>query len=65
MAAPTDLLGRPLTEPEARLLAAYDALSALAARTDLPPCAHAAVAEARASLWQAANDLLLVTERPS
>jgi hypothetical protein len=57
-----DLLGRPLTPAETRLLAAYEALKALAAE-DLPPNAAANVREALAALWQAVHGLMLTDER--
>jgi hypothetical protein len=59
----TDLLGRPLTADEARLLEAYEGLKALLAH-DLPPAAQANVREAVACLWQVVNDLALVSDRP-
>lgn len=59
----TDLLGRPLSEDEARLLAAYESLKALAAGPDLPPCAARNVRFALAALWQATNDLDLQFEQ--
>lgn len=43
----TDLLGRPLSAAETRLLAVYDELKALCSSEDLPPNA---VANARAAL---------------
>ena len=58
-----DLLGKPLTAPEVKLLAAYEGLKALL-REDLAPCAEASVKEAIACLWQAVNDLCLVDDRP-
>ena len=35
----TDMLGNPLTTAERDTLEAYEALKALAAQEDLPPCA--------------------------
>ncbi len=58
-----DLLGRPLTPTEQRLLAAYEGLKALL-HEDLPPSAAANVKEAAAALWQVMNDLALVSDRP-
>jgi hypothetical protein len=58
-----DVLGQPLTETEARLLAAYRDLGALL-EADLAPAARASVAEAVAALWQAVNDLALTDDRP-
>jgi hypothetical protein len=59
----TDLLGRPLTAAEHGLLAAYEALKALAAREDLPPSAARNVKQALAAMWQATNDLDLQFEQ--
>ena len=59
----TDLLGRPLSEPERELLAAYENLKTLAARDDLPPCAARNVRKALACLWQTTNDLDLQFEQ--
>lgn len=59
----TDLLGQPLSEQERGMLAAYEALKALAARDDLPPCAARNIRQALASLWQATNDLGLQFEQ--
>ena len=59
----TDLLGKPLTEQERALLNAYQALKALLARGNLPPCAECNVRKALASLWQATNDLDLQFEQ--
>lgn len=58
-----DLLGKPLTPAEQRLLAAYEGLKALL-KEDLAPCADAAVKEAIACLWQAVHDLCLLEDRP-
>ncbi|MDQ2713479.1 MAG: hypothetical protein M3Z08_01070 [Chloroflexota bacterium] len=59
----TDLLGQPLTEQERELLNVYQALKALAAHDDLPPCAARNVRRALASMWQATNDLDLQFEQ--
>jgi hypothetical protein len=59
----TDLLDRTLTDVERDLLSTYEALKALAARDDLPPCAARNVRKALACLWQAANDLDLQFEQ--
>jgi hypothetical protein len=59
----TDLLGKPLSEQEQEILAAYETLKNLAARDDLPPCAARNVRQAHASLWQATNDLGLQFEQ--
>jgi hypothetical protein len=61
--ADTDLLGGRLTAPERETLAAYEALKALAARDDLPPCAARNVRKALAAMWQATNDLDLQFEQ--
>ena len=61
--AETDLLGNQLTAAERDTLAAYEALKALAAREDLPPCAARNVRKALAAMWQAANDLDLRFEQ--
>jgi len=64
MSAPQkDLLGRPMTATEQRLLSAYEGLKALL-REDLPPSAAANVREAVAALWQVVNDLALASDRP-
>ena len=60
----TDLLGKPTDRaPSRTLLAAYEALKALAARDDLPPCAARNVRKALACLWQVTNDLDLQFEQ--
>lgn len=61
--ATTDLLGAPTTEIEGQVLDVYEALKALAARDDLPPCAARNVRKALAALWQATNDLDLQFEQ--
>ncbi len=61
--ADTDLLGNPMTAVEKDVLAAYEALKALATRNDLPPCAARNVRKALASMWQATNDLDLQFEQ--
>jgi hypothetical protein len=59
----TDLLGRPVTDTEAALAAAYHQLKTLAAREDLPPCAERNVKKALACMWQVVNDLDLEFEQ--
>lgn len=59
----TDLLGRTLTDVERDVLSTYDALKALAARDDLPPCTARNIRKALACLWQATNDLDLQFEQ--
>lgn len=60
---PKDLLGREMTEAEARLLETYERLKALL-ELELTPIMEAAVKEATASLWQAVNALALTDDRP-
>jgi hypothetical protein len=60
---PLDLLGRPMTETEQRLLDSYERLKDLAARDDLAPCARQNVRKALACLWQVTNDLDLQFEQ--
>ena len=59
----TDLLGTPLTAAESDLMAAYQQLKALAARSDLPPAAARNVRKALSCMWQATNDLTLQFEQ--
>lgn len=59
----TDLLGNKLTEQEQELLRVYEALKALAANEDLPPCAARNVRRALSAMWQATNDLDLQWEQ--
>ena len=59
----TDLFNRPLTETEAETLRIYEALKALAAREDAPPCVARNVRKALACMWQATNDLDLQFEQ--
>ena len=63
-ASDKDLLGRDLTDHERALLDAYHGVLALLEGDDLAPSVEAAVKEAAASLWQAANTLALDVERP-
>jgi hypothetical protein len=58
-----DLLGNQVTAAERDVLAAYEALKALAGRDDLPPCAARNVKKALAAMWQATNDLDLQFEQ--
>jgi hypothetical protein len=58
-----DLLGRPLTDTEGKLLEVYRTLKTIAARTDLPPCAERNVKQALACMWQVANNLDLEFEQ--
>lgn len=62
-ATTTDLYGTPTTAVEQDALRAYEALKALAARDDLPPCAARNVRKALACLWQVTNDLDLQFEQ--
>jgi len=59
----TDLLGHQMTAAERDALASYEALKALAARDDLPPCAARNVRKALAAMWQVTNDLDLQFEQ--
>jgi hypothetical protein len=58
-----DLLGRPISDSDAKLLEIYGELKALAARTDLPPCTERNVKKALACMWQVVNDLNLEFEQ--
>ena len=58
-----DLLGRPVTDADAKLLELYRELKTLAGRTDLPPCAERNVKKALACMWQVVNDLNLEFEQ--
>ena len=58
-----DLLGRPLTAAESRVLGVYRSLKALAAEPGLPPCTERNVKKALACMWQVANDLDLEFEQ--
>lgn len=59
----TDLLGKPLNTDEQEMLAVYETLKKLAARSDLPPCASRNIRQALSSMWQATNDLGLQFEQ--
>ncbi|MDJ0520469.1 MAG: hypothetical protein QNJ90_00185 [Planctomycetota bacterium] len=63
MSEAQDLLGRPLTDTEQKLMAAYETLKALLDE-DLGPSERANVAEALAALWQTVNNLALTDDRP-
>jgi hypothetical protein len=58
-----DLLGRPMSDSDAKLLEIYCELKTLAARSDLPPCAERNVKKALACMWQVVNDLNLEFEQ--
>ena len=58
-----DLLGRPVTDSDAKFVELYRELKTLAARTDLPPCAERNVKKALACMWQVVNDLNLEYEQ--
>jgi hypothetical protein len=60
----TDLLGRPLTATEQRVLAVYDELLLLLAEPDLAPSVAANLREAAATLWQVVQDQALPRSRP-
>ena len=64
MTAKTDLLGRPLTKDDHELLDLYARLKALSQRADLPPVATANCKQAMVMLWNACNDLALLSEEP-
>jgi hypothetical protein len=59
-----DILGRPIDETEAEMLALYRRLKALSSRDDLAPCVVMNLREAAASLWQVVNDLNLEWDHP-
>ncbi len=59
-----DLLGLPISESEARLLAVYRELKALCSE-DLPPVAHANVRGALALMHNVVNSLALEYEHLS
>jgi hypothetical protein len=58
-----DLLNRPLSEKDARLLELYRSLKDVAADPDLPPCVERNVKKALACMWQVVNDLNLEFEQ--
>lgn len=58
-----DLLNRPLSEQDARLLELYRSLKDLAADPELPPCVERNVKKALACMWQVVNDLNLEFEQ--
>ena len=58
-----DLLGKSVSEEDAKFVELYRELKALAARTDLPPCAERNVKKALACMWQVVNDLNLEYEQ--
>lgn len=58
-----DLLGRPVTATEVRLLALYRELKALRTEPDLPPMVEANVRHALAHLWNVVNGLDLDFEQ--
>lgn len=59
-----DLLGSELHPAERELLTVYRSLERLATRDDLAPCAQMAAKQALAELWNACNDLALLSDRP-
>jgi hypothetical protein len=59
-----DLLGQPATKDEQELLAIYRQLETLSQREDLPPCALMNVRQAMVMMWNACNDLGLISEEP-
>jgi hypothetical protein len=64
MTTKTDLLGRPLSKDDLELLDLYARLKALSIRTDVPPVVTANVRQAMVMLWNACNDLALISEEP-
>lgn len=64
MTQKTDLLGRPLTRDDQELLDLYARLKALSSRHDLPPVVTANARQAMVMLWNACNDLALLSEEP-
>jgi hypothetical protein len=58
-----DLLKRPMTESDARLLELYRSLKEVAGERDLPPCVERNVKKALACMWQVVNDLNLEFEQ--
>ena len=58
-----NLLKRPMTESDARLLELYRSLKEVAADRDLPPCVERNVKKALACMWQVVNDLNLEFEQ--
>lgn len=58
-----DLLGRPLTGSEERVLAVYQELKALLAEPELSPGVRANLRQALAACWNVVNDLDLVFEQ--
>ncbi|HLN60862.1 MAG TPA: hypothetical protein VK464_04860 [Symbiobacteriaceae bacterium] len=59
----SDLLGRPITPVEARLLAVYQELKALRQEPDLAPMAEANLRHALACIWNVVNGLDLEFEQ--
>lgn len=57
-----DLLGNDIDDIERDVLDLYARLKELAARDDLPPCVERNAKQALAAIWNAANDLDLVSE---
>ena len=58
-----DLLGRPVSASDERLLALYTSLKEAAVDPDLPPCVERNVKKALACMWQVVNDLNLEFEQ--
>lgn len=58
-----DLLNRPVTDSDARLLELYRSLKTVAADPDLVPCVERNVKKALACMWQVVNDLNLEFEQ--
>ena len=59
-----DLLGNELTADEKEILALYEKLKQLSARTDLPPAVLMNVKQAMVMMWNACLSQNLVYEEP-
>ena len=59
-----DLLGKELTADEKEVLALYQKLKELSAKTDLPPAVLMNVRQAMVMMWNAALSQSLVFEEP-
>ncbi len=59
-----DLLGNDLTADEKEILALYQKLKELSAKTDLPPAVLMNVRQAMVMMWNAALSQNLVFEEP-
>ncbi len=59
-----DTLGRTTSKDEQELLSLYRRLHAMSQKKDLPPCALMNCKQAMVLLWNACNDLCLISEEP-